>query len=221
MCQLKQLLWSVKLSITDYNTDKRQASPLLGHTRGLERWQLWRWWCDGEMGPRPRCWLGSAGAGPVAATVSTTMTYEGKILLNSLNNGVADFLGFRHDIDIWYFSVRISKRRSKEGRVCWLLVTNEARTVATTNVSAVRRAARSTTASTSSPRRSSSVRWAVNKPGLGWPPGPRSGNIVTQWHRYAAVARVCAAADRASCSVSLPRLATCHHCTVGLDGGFF
>ena len=26
--------------------------------------------------------------------------YEGKILLNSLNNGVADFLGFRHDIDI-------------------------------------------------------------------------------------------------------------------------
>ena len=46
-------------------------------------------------------WAGAGlGSHPVAATVSTTMTYEGKILLNSLNNGVADFLGFRHDIDI-------------------------------------------------------------------------------------------------------------------------
>ena len=34
------------------------------------------------------------------ATVSTTMTYEGKILLNSQDNGVADFLRSRHNINI-------------------------------------------------------------------------------------------------------------------------
>ena len=53
-----------------------------------------------RWGPGPGAGWARLGAGPVAATVSTTMTYEGKILLNSLNNGVADFLGFRHDIDI-------------------------------------------------------------------------------------------------------------------------
>ena len=92
----------VKRRIVHYRLQYRQATSqpiawpytrlgtLAAVTMVMVRW-----------GPGPGAgWLGSAGAGPVAATVSTTMTYEGKILLNSLNNGVADFLGFRHDIDI-------------------------------------------------------------------------------------------------------------------------
>ena len=69
--------------------------------------------CDDESGPGAG-WagleLGWAGAGlgwswarlelGWVATVSTTMTYEGKILLNSKDNGVADFLRSRHNIDI-------------------------------------------------------------------------------------------------------------------------